>query len=48
MDVEILVDGNFLEINDFVKKIAYELNTGLLRSLHGAEDWKKLEIRIKK
>ena len=48
MNVEIIVDGNSLEINDFVKKVAFEINNGFVTSLREVPEWTKLEIKLEK
>ena len=48
MNVEIIVDGNKLELNDFVKKVTFNVNHGLIRSLRDVTDYSKVEIRIER
>ncbi len=48
MNVEIIVNGNKLELNDFVKKVTFNINSGLINSLRDVTDWSKIEIRIEK
>ncbi len=48
MKVEIVVDGQELELNDFVKKITYNLSSSLVNSLRDVPKWSTIEIRLRK
>ena len=48
MKVEILVDDESLELNDFVKKATFNICSGLLDSLRDVGEWSKVEIKIEK
>ena len=48
MNVEILVDGKSLELNEFVKKVAFEVNKGLVNSLRDVPEWSTIEIKLEK
>jgi hypothetical protein len=48
METEIIVDGKKIDINPFVKSVTYEINAGLLKSLHHVPEWTKVEIVLKK
>ncbi|WP_455392507.1 hypothetical protein [[Eubacterium] cellulosolvens] len=48
MNTEIIVDGERLEINDFVKKVTYAVATGLVNSLRDVPEWSTIEIKLEK
>ena len=48
MDVQIIVDGNTLELNDFVKKVTFQVASGIVNSLRDVPDWSNVEIKLKK
>jgi hypothetical protein len=48
MKAEIMIDGESLDINDFVEKLTFEITSGLVRSLHDVPDWSKVKIVIEK
>lgn len=49
MEVELLVDGARIGLNDFVQKILANIVVGAALALHGvSEDWKELKIIVKK
>ena len=49
MDVNLIVDGEEIELNEFVVKILAGTIVGAVTSLRGIkEDWKKIEIRVTK
>ncbi len=49
MEVEILVDGEQIPINWYVKKVFFNVISSLLSTLKGVdEDWKRVEIKIMK
>jgi hypothetical protein len=48
MDVEIIVDGIGLDLNEFVKRITYGVSSGLVSSLHDVPEWSSIEIKLKK
>ena len=48
MNVEIKVDGKKIPLNQFVKKVTMEINSGLINSLRNVPDWTAAEIKIKK
>ena len=48
-DLELVVDGNEIDTNPFVRKILLSVVGGVTEQLNGVdEDWKKLEIVIKR
>lgn len=48
MNTEIIVDGESLELNEFVKKVTFEINSGLINSLRDVPNWSKVEIKLEK
>lgn len=49
MVLKLKVDGKEIPLNEFVEKFMSGSITGAMASLHGVnEDWKKIEIEIKK
>ena len=49
MDVELVVDGEEIELNEFVVKILSGALVGAVTSLHGIkEDWKEIEVKVTK
>ncbi|MEM2995675.1 MAG: hypothetical protein QXI91_06670 [Candidatus Bathyarchaeia archaeon] len=49
MDVKLLVDGEEIALNDFVKKILGGTIVGAVTSLRGVKsDWKTIEIKMTK
>ncbi len=49
MDVELFVDGEEIELNEFVVKILSGALVGAVTSLHGIkEDWKEIEVKVTK
>ena len=48
MNVEIIVDDQTLDLNDFVKKITFNISHALVVSLSGVPDYSKVEIKIEK
>ena len=49
MDIELLVDGEAVDLNEFVEKILGGTVVGAVTSLRGIKkDWIKIEIRVKK
>ena len=49
MNVELLVDGEAVDLNEFVEKILCGTVVGAVSSLRGVKkDWAKIEIRVKK
>ena len=48
MNVEIIVDGDNLDLNEFVKKVTFEINSGLIKSLRDVPNWSKVEIKLEK
>lgn len=49
MNVKLLVDGEEIDLNDFVVKILGGMVGGAVTSLRGIrEDWKQIEIKVKK
>lgn len=48
MKVEILVDGTELDLNDFVERITFGINKGLIDSLHDVPEWSKIQIKLEK
>ena len=48
MDVKLVVDGEMIDLNEFVVKILGGTIAGAVTSLRGIKkDWKKIEIVIK-
>jgi len=49
LDIELLVDGEAVDLNEFVEKILGGTVVGAVTSLRGIKkDWTKIEIRVKK
>lgn len=49
MDVKLFVDGEEIELNEFVAKILSGALVGAVTSLHGIkEDWKEIEVKVTK
>jgi hypothetical protein len=49
VDVKLLVDGEEIDLNEFVVKILSGAIVGAVTSLRGIKkDWKEIEIRVKK
>ena len=49
MDVKLLVDGEEIDLNEFVVKILGGTVVGAVTSLRGIrKEWKKIEIRVTK
>ncbi|MHA1208185.1 MAG: hypothetical protein ACTSSA_01485 [Candidatus Freyarchaeota archaeon] len=48
MEVKAIVNGKEVEMNEYVRSVFFDVCCGLLRTLRGIDDWKELEIRIKK
>jgi len=49
LNVKLLVDGEEIDLNDFVVKILGGMVGGAVTSLRGIrEDWKQIEIKVKK
>ena len=48
MDVQIIIDGQELALNDFVKKITSNVASGIIDSLRDVPDWKNVVIKIEK
>jgi hypothetical protein len=48
MKVEIFIDGSELDLNDFVERVTFGINKGLIESLHDVPEWSKIEIKIQK
>ena len=48
MDVEIIVDGVSIEINDFVRKVTFGVTEGIVNALHDIPNWSKIEIKLEK
>ncbi len=48
MNAEIIVDGEILDINDFVEKVTFGVAAGLVNSLRDIPDWSKIEIKLEK
>lgn len=47
MDVKLLVNGEVIELNEFVEKILTGTVVGAVTSLRGInKDWKKIEIIV--
>ena len=48
MDVEIIVNGQSVDLNDYVKRVTFEINSGLIKSLRDVPDWSTVEIKLTK
>lgn len=49
MDVKLLVDGEEIDLNEFVVKILSGTIAGAVTSLRGIKkEWKKIEIKVTK
>jgi len=48
VELKIIVDGEEIELNDFVTNVIFEVNNGILKTLRGVEDWNKMELHIQK
>ncbi len=49
MNIKLLVDGEAVELNEFVEKILSGTVVGAVTSLRGiSKDWKKIEIKVAK
>jgi len=49
LDVKLFVDGKEINLNEFVVKILGGTIAGAVTSLRGIkEDWKQIEIKVKK
>jgi len=49
MDVKLLVDGEKIDLNEFVVKILSGAIVGAVTSLRGIKkDWKEIEIKVTK
>lgn len=47
MDVKLLVDGEEIDLNEFVAKILSGTIAGAVTSLRGIKkDWKEIEIKV--
>lgn len=47
MDVKLLVDGEEIDLNEFVAKILSGTIVGAVTSLRGIKkDWKEIEIKV--
>jgi hypothetical protein len=47
LEVKLLVDGEAVELNEFVDKILSGTVAGAVTSLRGInKDWKKIEIKV--
>ena len=47
MDVKLLVDGEQIDLNEFVTKVLSGTVVGAVTSLRGIKkDWKKIEIEL--
>ena len=47
MDIKLLVDGEEIDLNEFVTKILSGTVEGAVTSLRGIKkDWKKIEIKL--
>ena len=48
MEIKLVVDGQEIHLNKYVKSIYFEINNGLIKTLRGLNDWTELELQIKK
>ena len=48
MNVKIIVDDKVLELNEFVKKVSFQVVSGLINSLRDVPDWNKVELKLEK
>lgn len=49
MEAKLLVDGEEIDLNEFVTKILSGMTVGAVTSLRGIKkDWKQIEIKVTK
>jgi hypothetical protein len=49
LEIKLVVDGEEIELNEFVQKILTGTITGAVTSLRGIKkDWKQIEIKVTK
>jgi hypothetical protein len=48
LNVEIRIDNQALELNDFVKKVTFNMISGLMQSLRDVPEWQSVEIKLEK
>lgn len=49
MDIKLVVDGEKIDLNEFVAKILSGTLIGAVTSLRGiSKDWKEIEIKVKR
>ena len=49
MDVKLIVDGEEVDLNEFVVKVFSGIIAGAVTSLRGInKDWKKIEVEVTK
>ena len=49
LDVKLVVDGEEIDLNEFVVKILGGALVGAVTSLHGIkEDWKEIEVTVRR
>jgi hypothetical protein len=49
VNIELLIDGEAVDLNEFVEKVLGGTVVGAVTSLRGVKkDWAKIEIRVKK
>jgi len=49
LNVELLVDGEVVDLNEFVERVLGGTVVGAVTSLRGIKkDWARIEIRVKK
>jgi len=47
LDVKLFIDGEEIDLNEFVEKILGGTLVGAVTSLHGIKkDWKKIEVKV--
>ncbi len=48
VDIVLEVDGKKIPMNDFVRKILYGMIAGSIGALHDVDDWKIVNINLKR
>lgn len=48
MELKLIVDGNEIDLNEYVTSVVFEVNNGLLKTLRDINDWNKMELHIQK
>jgi hypothetical protein len=48
LNVDIKIDNQALELNDFVQKVIFNVISGLMESLRDVPEWQSIEIKLDK